>query len=201
MFLWYFHNPAVSRRSAECRLAKQKMEMAGPLGVHVVSAFQLVPLSWHQMRNRMSSQRQVRPDNACATPDIGNTSRFVSLPSFDLRATQLPTLPHYPLHRFTILSQTEYNRVFITTSTHLLPFYFLPFLWRTMRPPMNPCSDCIGVFLGVNCHRVFLGYILFFFSPLRGLFGGNETFLLSRLMVWFGGRNITFAVIGRWWDL
>lgn len=34
----------------------------------------------------------MRPDNACATPDIGNTRRFVSLPSFDLRATELQPL-------------------------------------------------------------------------------------------------------------
>lgn len=85
------------------------------LRVHAVSAFQLVPLSWHQMRNRMSSQagaaRQcVRHARYRQYPPI----RFSSL--FRSPGDRTPT-PHYRLHRFTILPRLQHNRVFITTST------------------------------------------------------------------------------------
>lgn len=96
------------------------------LRVHAVSAFQLVPLSWHQMRNRMSSQagaaRQcVRHARYRQYPPI----RFSSL--FRSPGDRTPT-PHYRLHRFTILPRLQHNRVFITTSTQrrapLSSFFF-----------------------------------------------------------------------------
>lgn len=129
------------------------------LRVHAVSAFQLVPLSWHQMRNRMSSQagaaRQcVRHARYRQYPPI----RFSSL--FRSPGDRTPA-PHYRLHCFTILPRLQHNRVFITTSTQpraplsslfFFPFIF-PFLWRTMRPSMKSPWDCIGI-LYADCHRV-----------------------------------------------
>lgn len=111
---------------------------------------------------------QVKGDNACATPDIANTSpiRFSSL-FRGLRATKRPTTPVAIgcialLLSTRVPSSPDTTPVFITTSTQPLLFLFLPPV-RVEQPSMNRHWDCIGVFCLDCAHRVWI-FFLFFFS-------------------------------------
>lgn len=125
----------------------------------------LVPLSWHQMRNRMRSQpgegrqcvrharyRQYQPDSFLFR---------------GLRATKRPTTPVAIgcialLLSTRVPSSPDTTPVFITTSTQPLLFFFLPPV-RVEQPSMNRHWDCIGVFCLDCAHRVWIFFL--FFSP------------------------------------
>lgn len=128
----------------------------------------LVPLSWHQMRNRMRSQpgegrqcvrharyRQYQPDSFLfplsgasgdKTPDHPVAIGCIVL----LLSTRVPSSP-------------DTTPVFITTSTQPLLFLFLPPV-RVEQPSMNRHWDCIGVFCLDCAHRVWIFFLFFLLS-------------------------------------
>lgn len=135
----------------------------------------LLPLSWHQMRNRMRS----RPGEGRQCVRHARYRRYQPdsflFPLSRAPGDKTPDHPRrYLLHRFTTIrprTTTPIRPQFLSLRPrNLAPllfflfFFFLPPVC-VEQPSMNRRWDCIGVFW-LDCHRVCSMDFLFFFSFL-----------------------------------